>query len=207
MVVPGSGPTPDRRCVARAPPDSRENYDGIGDHPARPQDDELGRGPSGRWERGSIRSAGQPGEQFRPSPRTEAARPCGLVARVLGDHPPSDLLGGDRQQSADLNGLVSTVFAQSLDDDLFAVAVKSPDLGDLQGGIDSWPVDLRRRDVNFDSQIGVRLFGDFPGSSWFRLGHRDEFFGSEEVALVGLQATSHFGPLPGRLTRALIRNL
>ena len=62
-------------------------------------------------------------------------------------------------------GSVSPVFTQLLDDDLLAVAVESPDLSDAQGGIDSRPIDLRGRDIDFDSEVGVRVVGDLPGSS------------------------------------------
>ena len=56
---------------------------------------------------------------------------------------------------------VGIVTTKLLDQDSFVFEL--PDLRDLERGVDAKPVDLRRRDIDFDRQVGVGIIGDIVG--------------------------------------------
>ena len=59
-------------------------------------------------------------------------------------------------------------------------AVEPPDFDDLERGIDCRSVNLRRRDVDFDSQVRVGIIRDALRSAGSRRGHSGQLIGCEE---------------------------
>ena len=100
------------------------------------------------------------------------------------------------EEPAGRRGRVGPVRLELLDG--HRLILDPPDLGDCERGIDARPVDLGRRDVDFDCQIGVGIVGDVVGSKGDRRGTGRQLGGVEVIALVGFQAPLQRGPIPRR---------
>jgi len=155
------------------------------------------------WEK----SVCQPRRHLGADPGEKTTRPGGLVVGIFFDDPAADLRGIHRQERASVHGSVGAVVLQPLDDEVLALSIETPDLGDFESGIDSRPINLRGGHVDFDPEIGVGIVGDVQGSPRLASGHSIQLIGMEEIAFIGLQTARDIGPLPGRLTSAHERYL
>src|ERR1700747_1928855 len=84
-------------------------------------------------------------------PSSDPLCPGVVVGQVFIEYPTSDLVGTERQKTACADGLIAAVFIEATDRQ--RGTIEGPQFSDLERGVDSCPVNLRRRYVNLNRQV------------------------------------------------------
>ena len=103
------------------------------------------------------------GPQNVLDPLTQPPHPIPPIGRQPIGEPSRDLVGPNVKESAGRGCRVGPVRPELLDRHSRRLIVEPPDLEDRERGINARPVDLGRRDVDFDRQVGVGIVGDVVG--------------------------------------------